>query len=63
MLTKDDLEKIQKIVQREVDPVKMDTVKIRKDVKQIVSSFDCEYLELRERVENIEHRLGITYSS
>lgn len=40
MLTKDDLKQIRGVVQEEIAPVKKDTVKIRKDIKQIVSFFD-----------------------
>lgn len=76
MLTKDDLSQIKvivqdetrKIVKEEIDPLKKDvkTLKIdvsviRKDIKQIVTFFDHGYLELRERVENIEQHLGINY--
>ncbi len=43
--------------------MKSDISVIRKDVKQIVSFFDREYVELRERVEFIEHHLGISLSS
>jgi len=78
MLTKDDLKQIRgivqdetrKIIKEEVDPLKKDvkTLKsdvsaIRKDIKQIVSFFDTEYLELRERVEKIEQHLGLNFSS
>lgn len=79
MLTKDDLSQIKVIVQgetrkivqnetrrivkEEIAPLKRDVTKIRKDVDTIVNFFDREYLELRERVENIEHHLGITFSS
>ncbi len=76
-MTKDDLKQIREIVQEEVDPLKKDvkelkgdvkTLKsdvsaIRKDIKQIVTFFDHEYLELRERVEKIENHLGINFSS
>lgn len=74
MLTKDDLKEIRGVVREEIkaeiDPLKKDvkTLKsdvsaIRKDIKQIVTFFDHEYLELRERVEKIEDHLGITYST
>lgn len=66
-----------KIVKEEVDPLKKDVkelkgdvktlrtdvAKIRKGMDTIVGSFDREYLELRERVENIERHLGINFSS
>ena len=59
-----------KIVQEEIAPLKKDiktlksdVTEIRKDIKKIVNFFDREYLELRNRVENIEQHLGIVYSS
>jgi len=47
------------IVQEETRDMKKDIASIRKDIKQIVSFFDREYLELRNRVERIELHLGL----
>jgi len=70
MLTKKDLSEIQKIVQKEINPIKNDvkTIKsdisqIRNDVKTIVNFFDREYLELRKRVERIEEHLNLDQAS
>jgi len=70
MLTKKDLSEIQKIVQKEINPIKNDvkTIKsdisqIRNDVKTIVNFFDREYLELRKRVERIEEHLNLDPAS
>lgn len=74
MLTKDDLSQIRGIVQEEAFPLrkdikelrgdvkvlKKDVTKIRKDINTIVNFFDRDYLDLRQRVENIEQHLGIT---
>lgn len=50
-------------LRRDVKILQKDVTKIRKDVGTIVNYFDREYLELRERVEKIEHHLGINFSS
>jgi len=78
MLTKDDFQQIRGIVREEVqaeirieiDPLKSDVKttkkdasKIRQDVDTLIDFFDHEYVELRQRVENIESHLGITYPS
>ncbi len=60
MLTKSDLSEIQKIVSKELKPVKKAITEIRKDMKTIVTFFDHAYLELRAGVEKIEEHLGIT---
>lgn len=77
MLTKKDLlqieeiidKKTRRIVQEEIKPIKgeiktikKDVAKIRADIKVIISFFDREYLELRERVERIEAHLGLSPS-
>jgi chromosome segregation ATPase len=66
MLTKQDLSEIQKVIQKEVDPIKIDikTIKsdisqIRSDIKTVINFFDKEYLELRKRVERIEEHLNL----
>lgn len=46
-------------IKGELVPIKKDIVEIRKDQKTIVSFFDTEYLDLRDRVEVIERRLNI----
>ena len=74
MLTNQDLNQIRGIVKEEISAevgplkkdiktLKSDVAEIRKDIKRIVNFFDREYLELRNRVENIEQHLGITYSA
>ena len=69
MLTKSDLNQIQKVVKIETSPlsksvkqIKSDISEIRKDVKTLVNYFDREYLELRARVEKIEEHLNISVS-
>lgn len=59
----DPLKKDVKELKGDVKTLRTDVSKIRKGMDTIVSSFDREYLELRERVENIEHHLGIASSS
>ena len=58
MLTKTDLQEINKLIK----PVKQDVKEIRKDVKALINYFDREYLELRARVEKIEEHLNISVS-
>jgi len=48
-----------KTLRHELDPMKKDIMKIRKDLKTTINFFDREYLDLRERVEVIERRLNI----
>ena len=48
------------ILQQELKPIKEDIAKIRKDISVIVSFFDREYVELRRRVERIEHHLQLS---
>ncbi|MBU1126760.1 MAG: hypothetical protein ABIH88_03370 [Patescibacteria group bacterium] len=50
---------VKKIVQTELKPIKSDLLKIRKDINIIVSTFDREYLELRQRVGIIEKHLDL----
>ena len=52
-------ETVRPMIKEELKPIKDDITQIRKDMKQIVSFFDREYLELRKRVEHIEQHLGI----
>lgn len=71
MLTKSDLDQIdkvvtkriqeetRKIVKEELAPVKKDITSIRKDIKTIVGYFDNEYLELRTRIERLEEHLNL----
>ncbi|PIS15788.1 hypothetical protein COT62_01805 [Candidatus Roizmanbacteria bacterium CG09_land_8_20_14_0_10_41_9] len=75
MLTKNDLQQIQrivkievhhetqKVVKKELEAIKEDVTQIRKDVKTIVNFFDTEYLELRKRVERIEEHLKLPASN
>lgn len=65
MLTKEDLSQIQKVIKEEVSDVrkdirvlKGDVSKIRTDINTIISMFDWEYVNLRDRVEVIEEKLG-----
>lgn len=68
MLEKSDLEQIRTIVkdevksafETEVNPLKRDVTKIRKDIKTIVNVFDDEYLGLRRRAERLEEKVGIS---
>ena len=60
MITKKD---ISETIRAELNPVKQDIAKIRKDVSMIIGYFDKEYLDLRKRVEYIEKHLGITIPS
>lgn len=63
MLTKTDLKDIDLVVSKrirqELNPVKKDVIQIRKDQKTIISFFDNEYLELRKRIERLEHHLNL----
>lgn len=75
MLTKTDLNQIDKLLVKRVDevvtkrvdeivtkklkPMKEDVSQIRKDIKLIVSFFDREYIALRRRVERIEEHLNL----
>lgn len=58
---------VEKIVARELAPIKKDIqtiktdiTKIKKDIDVIISFFDNEYLGLRRRVERIEDHLGFS---
>ncbi len=59
MLTKQDLIDISNIVKTEIKqelrPVRSDLKKIKQDQKFIINFFDKAYLELKQRVEKIEH--------
>jgi len=66
MLTKSDLNQIQKVIKNEqssvredIKIIKNDMFQIRRDVKTLVNYFDREYLELRKRIEVIEDQLNI----
>lgn len=63
MLSKDDIQQIDTVVAKrirtELTPVKEDIAHIRKDMKTIVHFFDREYLELRKRIERMEHHLHL----
>lgn len=72
MLTKTDLVQIKKVVKselktsatktdlkRELNPIRSDTAKMRKDIDVIISLFDRDYLEIRARVERIEQHLKL----
>ena len=65
-LTKGDLQAIDKIVTKRVQPLEKGQEKlekglkkIQKDLKIIVRGFDTEYLELKKRVVKVESHLGI----
>ena len=68
MLSKSDLNQIQKVVNieskkaisQELKPIKEDITHIRKDIKTIVNYFDREYLQLRKRVERLENHLHLS---
>ena len=67
MLTKTDLQEIQKIVkhevrseiQRENAPINKNIRKIKTDLKIVINFFDREYLQLRARVERLEEHLKL----
>lgn len=73
VLTKSDLQAIDKIIVKRVQPLEKGQIKlekglvkfekgqkkIQKDLKIIVRSFDTEYLGLKKRVEKVESHLGI----
>jgi len=63
MLTKTDLKKIDNLLDKrfkiELKPIKSDISKIRKDIDVIISLFDREYVNLRQRVERIEEHLNL----
>ena len=59
MLTKSDLQQIDRLLEKRINTVKEDVAQIRKDVKIIVNFFDKEYLALRKRVERIEEHLRL----
>lgn len=56
-------QKLEQKLDQKLKPVQEDIVKIRKDQKQIVNFFDREYLDLRKRVERIEHHLDLRTAS
>ena len=51
---------VRKEVRRETKSLKADVAKIRKDIDIIITLFDREYLNLRERVQRIEEHLELT---
>lgn len=66
-LTDSDLSAIRKIVKAETDPIKSDTLilkkgqrKIKKDLKTTINFFDQSYLKLKEQVVTISNHLGIS---
>jgi hypothetical protein len=74
MLEKSDLQQIRTIVRtevrteigREIAPVrkdvkmlKADVSKIRKDINLIIEVFDNEHIDLRNRVDQLEEKVGI----
>ena len=67
MLTKTDLKDIGNLLDERLDkqfkiklkPIKSDISKIRKDIDVIVSLFDREYINLRQRIERIEEHLNL----
>lgn len=46
-------------VKRSVKNLEADSRKIRKDINIIINTFDNEYLDLRQRVERIEEKVGL----
>lgn len=70
MLDKNDLvqitEIVRQVVEHELKPVKKslsnleaDSRKMRRDINTIVSALDNDYLDLRQRVERIEEKVGL----
>ncbi len=73
MLNNYDLQQIKKLLHEEVDPLKIDmkevksdinilksdSSKTRKDINTIVSFFDREYVDLRDRVGRIKEILKL----
>lgn len=67
MLTKTDLKDIGNLLDERLDkqfkikfkPIKSDISKIRKDIDVIISLFDREYINLRQRIERIEEHLNL----
>lgn len=67
MLTKTDLKEIGNLLDERLDkkfkielkPIKSDISKIRKDIDAIISLFDREYVNIRQRVERIEEHLNL----
>ena len=58
-LTKSDLQAIDKIVAKRVEPLEKGQRKIQRDLKTVINSFDTEYLGLKRRVVKIENHLNI----
>ncbi len=50
---------IQKTIKTEFKPIKSDMGKMRKDIDTMLSLFDREYIDLRQRVERIEEHLNL----
>lgn len=72
MLTKDDLQNIDDLIERKFDqklePLKKDIKKIktdvaqtRKDINMVIGVFDNDNTKLRQRVEVIEDKVGIRH--
>lgn len=67
MLTKSDLKEIDRVVSKrikteiktELKPIKSDISKMRKDIDVLISLFDRDYVDLRNRVERIEEHLDL----
>ena len=66
MLTKTDLTAIDKIVQKRTGPLEKGQASLEKGLRRIekkldktINFFDREHLQLRKRVETIEHKLEI----
>lgn len=68
MLTKDDLQSIQQIVQQtvkkeisaETQPIKKELQKLRKDLNVVISTFDNDIIETKLRVDRIEDNLHLS---
>ncbi len=46
-------------LKKDMKTVKSDIVKVRKDINMVISFFDRDYVNLRQRVDRIEDHLGI----
>ena len=55
MLTKDDLQAIEGIMEKKIKPVRSEINKLRKDVNTVVRVFDADIVDLKQRTEKLEH--------
>lgn len=47
-------------MRKDIKTIKSDMAKTRKDINMIIGAFDRGYLDLRQRVEIIEEKVGIS---